>query len=128
MISLLVVIIVVFGVLAYSFVIGLISDRLNGSSSLKWPSITGEVIKVEFEELKDPELPTSYWVRIEYRYSVYGESYIGRNIQYGYAMGKDKKYHHDLYTRFKNDKKLVVFYDPKIPTESTIFLGYANGN
>ena len=106
-----------FGMLGYS-----ISSAQKSIQAAQWPSTMGTLSNVSLREKSDSDGST-YEVRVEYSYSVMGQTYTSSRLAFGYTASSGKKQHQEVLQKLQNASIINVRYNPKNPATSVLSFG-----
>ncbi|MDJ1182757.1 DUF3592 domain-containing protein [Roseofilum casamattae] len=106
-----------FGVLWYS-----INSAQKSIQASQWPSTMGTLEKVSLHENLDDDSST-YEVRVEYRYSVMGQTYTSSRLAFGYTGSSGRKQHQEILKKLQNASVINVRYNPNNPATSVLSFG-----
>jgi hypothetical protein len=96
--------------------------QLKARQAQNWPTVPGQVVRLEFDDSSDPtgSDATTYQTNVRYAYTVAGAHFEATRIAFGYSAGRDRQAEFDLYTRLKQAAVVTVRYDPARPSEATL--------
>ena len=104
-------------------VVGLVSkQRANAAST--WPTIQGTIFKSELIRhvtRNSGIVSTSYEPKVEYQYSVMGQTYTGKRLAFG-TMRVKYEQGEQLMSRYREAAQVPVYYNPAKPEESLLEL------
>ncbi|HEB77401.1 MAG TPA: DUF3592 domain-containing protein, partial [Methylothermaceae bacterium] len=61
--------------------------------------------------------------RISYEYQVGGKTYHGTQIRPDYIYTNQEAFHREILRRYREGRKINVYYNPKNPTQAFLELG-----
>lgn len=117
--SLFVLIFVGFGVgfLGYG-----IYQLAQASGTTQWPAVRGEILECKLRSHINDHKET--WAcYVKYGYDVEGQYYLGDRIAYGYNGTNNKSMHSRLQKKLNSSRYVRVYFDPQMPSESTLATG-----
>ncbi len=96
-----------------------------------WPTVPGVVLNSDIE-YDPPDASSSsskgtYTVKIEYRYIVNEEMYIGKRPQFGMVSSQNQSRAAELVGRYPKGKTVQVYYDPDKASRSVLEPGFRIG-
>ncbi|WP_198159740.1 DUF3592 domain-containing protein [Picosynechococcus sp. PCC 7003] len=108
------------------------------NQSLSWPSVQGSVVQTEIRrETRSKGSPgatlntyVEYYVSVNYTYDVEGHSYFSSRYSLGEGDRVSRRYKErsdaeaEAISRFPEGTTVIVYYDPKQPTEAVLTTGW----
>lgn len=92
----------------------------------KWNSVKGKVLSSNIDSIKyvGEDADQLYKARVEYQYSVNGESYSSRKIFYGDYLRSNIPWRaKKIIKKYAKDETVTVYYNPEKPKESVLEIG-----
>ncbi len=96
-------------------------------ASRRWPTAPGRIGEVEIR-LVNPSCPddSSWEIALTYSYLVEGVPHSGWRIDHAY-FPSEEPHQRRLYEHLRADQEPAVRYNPRVPSESTLGLGFGSG-
>lgn len=89
----------------------------------RWPQTVATLLEVEDRDVSGPE-DTTHEIRVRYSYILDGCEHEGRTIHPCYHGGsRFGSAHHNLLMKLRSGHRLVVYYNPARPDQSTLTTG-----
>jgi len=96
------------------------------AASRKWPTVEGRVLSSGIKESQGAgwfkNIPESEF-KLEYSYTIDGQSYTGSRIYFGYGPERERERADDLAADYPAGKNVVVHYQPAQPAECALETG-----
>jgi hypothetical protein len=90
-------------------------------ASSAWPSTSGTVIVSDVQANSAAKGGEFYRVRVEYRYEVGGNEFVGNCLFFGDWVEVPMSFMARRYTdRYRQGSKITVFYDPRKPWNAVV--------
>lgn len=104
-----------------------INKGYQGYASKDWERTSANVEKVDFEirTSSGRNSGTSYLVNIKYNYLINNKRYTNDRISFGYGANNTDN-HSQIYRVLEDAKTIVVYVNPKDPTDAVIVPGINN--
>jgi hypothetical protein len=90
--------------------------------ALGYPRAPGVMTQSEVEEVPDPDGPSTFRPRIQYRYSVGGKAYTGNRSRYG-RWSSSIRWARGIVAAHSVGAPVDVHYSPSDPSDATILAG-----
>ena len=101
-----------------------VRDYVKGRASQTWPSVDGKVMSSELEtRLGGAGEQTSNRARIQYAYTVDGQSYTSRRVGFGVYGSSDSIEHERLMDTYSEGKTVRVHVNPANPQDAVLIVG-----
>ena len=91
-----------------------------------WPSTTGTVIHTDVHEVQhhnEEYRGSSFYPKVLYRYTVYGESYTADRLTFGGDPGSNRVSAKKIVDKYPVGMTLTVYYDPNDPSVAVLNIG-----
>lgn len=102
-------------------------ELMRAHESSRWPSTTGIVTTsyvLKVQERKADHAMFSFYPKIEYRYTVLGQSYSAARIAFGGVTEASQHEAQKIVDQYPTDTTLTVHYDPNDPSVAVLKAGY----
>lgn len=103
-------------------------EASRAMTSIRWPSTEGTVIRSfvqEVEHHKEERTESTFYPKVVYRYSVFGESREADRIAFGGVPGGSRTEAQRMIDRYPVGMVVTVFYDPNRPSVAVLKAGYS---
>jgi hypothetical protein len=101
-----------------------IRTRRKSNASMAWPSTTGQIstasVRQNSSTDEDGHVNFTYSPVVEYDFSVNGQAFKGRRINYGITASPTKEAAQKEVDRFSVGRQVTVFYNPEKPGEAVL--------
>ncbi len=100
-----------------------VSARSRSSRSRHWPQVRGKIVASHMKsEIKSVAQGSqiSYVPVIRYEYHVEGRPYASSRLNFSVVQGISEDWARGIADRYPVGKEVVVYYDPKKPSESVL--------
>ena len=98
--------------------------RKKSEASLNWPSTSGAITSASVRQNsstdEDGHVRHSYSPLVEYDFSVNGQAYTGKRINYGITASPTRAAAQKEVDRFPVGMQVTVFYNPEKPNEAVL--------
>lgn len=91
-----------------------------------WNAVKGKVLSSNIDSIKyvGEDAAQSYKARVEYQYSVNGESYSSKRIFYGDYLRSNMPWRaKKIIKKYAKDEMVTVYYNPQNPKDSVLETG-----
>jgi len=104
------------------FIAVAIRNGRGAKASLAWPITQGRITSSRLDEYSSvgESDGNSYVPKVEYEYSVAGQTYRGKRIVFGSAGSGNKAREQAVVERYKVGTPVEVFYDPARPADAVL--------
>ncbi|WP_086477548.1 MULTISPECIES: DUF3592 domain-containing protein [Arenibacter] len=125
-------IMVIFGLLILLFGLGCYYlyqpiNTLTHNNRYQWEKIEGEIVEVTLNKRPNHDLPEEAAMVfpieecvIQYAYNHNGETYTNASIGLNGEKAYDNSFHNELYLKLKDKEKVMVYYNPNNPSQSSL--------
>ncbi len=96
-----------------------IPKYFGSAASLDWPSTTATIVEAALER-RDARGRVEVRPRLRYTYEVGGQTYRGRQVQYGMVRVTDEALVEELRVAYPPGAQVPVRYDPRRPSRSVL--------
>ena len=115
-------------VIVFILAVSLIQDRarllLDGHLSLQWPTVIGEVLHAESDQVAGGQAGRGWSIRVGYQYEVDGEVYEGNRLEFSRQLGgRTRIQADDELRKYVPGGQILVHYDPNRPHRAVIWPG-----
>lgn len=100
---------------------------LTENNKYQWEEREAEIQKVELESLPNPDMPEEASMvfpldecKIQYTYHYGGEYYTNTHIGLNQEKEYNSNFHNELYKKLKDKHKVIVYVNPKNPSQSSL--------
>jgi Protein of unknown function (DUF3592) len=96
-------------------------NLLQGASSPKWPTVTGQVVTADLQRSRDAQGMVTYRAEVAYKYEVGGQPYVSDRVFFGdqlsvsWATGAVREVED-----YHPGTQVKVFYNPGKPSRSVL--------
>ena len=101
-----------------------IRTRRKSNASMAWPSTTGQIstasVRQNSSTDEDGHVNFTYSPIVEYDFSVNGQAFKGRRINYGITASTTREAAQKEVDRFPIGRQVTVFYNPEKPGEAVL--------
>ena len=97
-----------------------IQAMVEGTDSNSWPTAPGEIVRSDYEIVRNSSDDFDTAAKIRYTYEVVGELLEGDRVQVGLASEGSPAENRRLTNQYPVGAKVNVYYDPEEPTEAVL--------
>jgi hypothetical protein len=112
----------IFFAVGFYLLYGGIKNLKAANQAKNWPVVEGKIIECSLVNHDDSE-GTTYKADVEYSYVLFGNSYRGNQIAFGYTGSGSRKTHQEIVDKLLGTKTVLVRYDPTNVSNSVLSYG-----
>ena len=97
-------------------------------ASTSWQPVVGVIVSSDLDVEIDSDGNTYYRANIRYAYGLDGQEFNGDRVYIGQTSTTDRKPTFDLLLKYEKGAAVVVYYDPRTPTQAVLEPGLLGVN
>jgi hypothetical protein len=89
-------------------------------ASVRWLPVDGVIVSSDLNVETDSDGNTYYRANVRYAYGLDGQEFTGDRVYIGQTSATDRKPIFDLLLKYEKGVAVVVYYDPRTPTQAVL--------